>query len=105
MKELYKEIKETNLGLFFLPDLSLSGPTKFVYLWLLVFTFSMVRDDGLALSRLSPFETNKMKDDIAKIFGKNGLRITIHSNLKVVDYLGVILDLMTGLHQASLCPC
>ena len=69
------------------------------------FLHGLCRDDGLALSRLSPFETNKMKDDIAKIFGKNGLRITIHSNLKVVDFLGVTLDLMTGLHQASLCPC
>ena len=59
----------------------------------------LYRDDGLALSRLSAFETNKMKDAIAKIFGKNGLKVTIHSSLKVVDFLDVTLDLMTGLHK------
>ena len=40
-----------------------------------------------------------MKDDIAKIFKKNGLSVTIHSSLKVVDFLDVTLDLMTGLHK------
>ena len=59
----------------------------------------LYRDDGLALSRLSAFETNKVKDDIAKIFKKNGLSVTIHSSLKVVDFLDITLDLMTGLHK------
>ena len=59
----------------------------------------LYRDDGLALSRLSAFETNKLKDEIAKIFGKNGLKVTIHSSLKVVDFLDLSLSLSSGLHK------
>ena len=59
----------------------------------------LYRDDGLALSRLSAFETEKVKKKISKIFGEHGLRVTINCNMKVVDFLDVTLDLMTGLHK------
>ena len=64
----------------------------------------LYRDDGLALSPFSPKENEKMKKDISKIFNDYGLKVTIQVNMKVVDYLDVTLDLMTGIHKSFIKP-
>ena len=64
----------------------------------------LYRDDGLALSPFSPKENEKMKKDISKIFNDYGLKVTIQVNMKVVDYLDVTLDLMTGIHKPFIKP-
>ena len=53
----------------------------------------MYRDDGIALSYATPKETETFKKEICKIFEKNGLKITIEANKKVIDFLDVTLDL------------
>ena len=40
-----------------------------------------------------------MKNDIVKIFRKNGLEITIKVNMKIVQFLDVNLDLNTGTYK------
>ena len=64
----------------------------------------LYRDDGLALSPLNPSDTDDVKKKICEIFGDHGLSVTIKANLKVVDYLDVTLDLMTGLHRPYIKP-
>ena len=64
----------------------------------------LYRDDGLALSPFSPQETENVKKQISKIFNDHGLKVTINANLKVVDYLDITLDLMTGLHRPFVKP-
>ena len=64
----------------------------------------LYRDDGLALSPFSAKETEKVKRDITKIFKDCGLKVTIQANLKIVDYLDVTLDLMTGIHKPFIKP-
>ena len=59
----------------------------------------LYRDDGLAACALSGRETEKVKKEICKIFKKEGLDITIDANLKVVDFLDVELNLITGTHR------
>ena len=51
------------------------------------------RDDGLALSDLSPQRTNEVKDRMIEIFQENGLKIKIDANQKIVNYLDVTLSL------------
>ena len=44
------------------------------------------RDDFLAACKFSPQKTEKIKKEICTIFEKNGLKITITANLKIVDF-------------------
>ena len=53
----------------------------------------LYRDDGLALTGSTPRQTEKLKQQIIKIFNDNGLKITIEANLKKVEFLDVQLDL------------
>ena len=54
----------------------------------------LYRDDGLAVFKnKSGPELEKIKKSIQAIFGENELKITIQFNLKIVDYLNVILTL------------
>ena len=64
----------------------------------------LYRDDGLALSPLNPSDTDDVKKQICSIFKDHGLTVTIKANLKVVDYLDVTLDLMTGIHRPYIKP-
>ena len=65
----------------------------------------LYRDDGLALSPFSPQEnTHTVRGKITRIFADHGLTVTIKENMKVVDYLDVTLDLMTGLHRPYIKP-
>ena len=49
----------------------------------------LYRDDGLAISKLRPGATEKVKKNICEIFRKYNLSITIEANLKVVNFLDV----------------
>ena len=42
----------------------------------------LYRDDGLAVMKLSPQNTERMKKEICKIFKQNDLNITIEANKK-----------------------
>ena len=77
--------------LFLLRDLPLLLPGLF-------------RDDGLAVTTQTPFEAEKTKKRICKIFKSEGLDITIEANLKTTDFLDVELDLNTGTHKPFIKP-
>ena len=62
------------------------------------------RDDGLAISFLTPRNTEKVKKEICRIFEKNGLRVEIKANLKTVDFLDVTLDIETGIFKPFVKP-
>ena len=61
--------------------------------------FGLYRDDGLALSDLDPSDTNKVKDEIIRIFKENDLTIKIDANQKTVHYLDVTLSLDDGSYR------
>ena len=64
----------------------------------------LYRDDGLALSKFSRRKNEQIKKKICEIFERNGLKITITANLKVVDFLDVTLDLNLGTYRPFLKP-
>ena len=57
------------------------------------------RDDGLAISWLTPRETENAAKKLSQIYGAYGLKLEIKANLSVVVYLDITLDLNTGLHS------
>ena len=59
----------------------------------------LFRDDGAALSRLTKKENEKLKQEIIKIFKKEGLDITINVNFKVIEFLDVECCLNTGTYK------
>ena len=61
--------------------------------------FGLYRDDGLALSNLCPFDTEKVKQEITRIFEENRLKIKIEANQKIVNYLDVTLSLDDGSYK------
>ena len=57
----------------------------------------LYRDDGLALfKRTSGPQTERKRKEIIKHFKNHGLAITIHSNLHIVNFLDVTLNLTDG---------
>lgn len=61
----------------------------------------LYRDDGLALlQNTSGPQAERIKKDITQHFKKHGLNITIRTNLKIVDFLDVTLNLTDGTY----CP-
>ena len=62
------------------------------------------RDDGLAVTRSTARQREKLKQELIKVFQKEGLRITTEANLHSVDFLDVNLDLRTGLHKPFMKP-
>lgn len=59
----------------------------------------LYRDDGLAVHRdASGPAAEKFKKDLIKHFKTLGLRITIQSNLRIVNFLDLTLDLNCGKH-------
>ena len=56
----------------------------------------LYRDDGLVALRNKPgTEADRIRKNVIRIFGEQGLRITIQTNLKVADFLDVTLNLST----------
>ena len=64
----------------------------------------LFRDDGLALSKLSPRDTENAKKTICEIFSRYNLSITIEANLKVVNFLDVQLDLDRNIYKPYIKP-
>ena len=57
----------------------------------------LYRDDGLAVFRnVSGHDADKIRKTMIGIFNNLGLKITIQTNLKVVDFLDVTLNLHDG---------
>ena len=57
----------------------------------------MYRDDGLAVFKNSSgSKAEKIKKDITMIFKESGLRITVQTNLKFVNFLDITLNLNNG---------
>ena len=77
------------VGLYILSKLNLIDGTK----------AGLFRDDGAAITTLSPKEAEKVKNKIVKVFKDEGLNITIVANLKVMTFLDVEADLNTGTHK------
>ena len=46
---------------------------------------ALYRDDGLAVSNLSPRGTENVKKSICQIYKRLGLSITVQANLKIVN--------------------
>lgn len=58
------------------------------------------RDDGLAVMRNhSGPKAERTRKELIKIFKDLGLKITVETNLKLVNYLDVTLDLNTGIYK------
>ena len=64
----------------------------------------LYRDDGLALSNLTPRDTENAKKDICNMFSRYNLSITIEANLKVVSFLDVQLDLERDIYRPFIKP-
>ena len=80
------------VGLYILHKLTSAYPNLNIGLY---------RDDGLAVVKnMSARSLDKMRKDFSKIIGELGLQITAQSNLKIVNYLDVTLNLSTG----KFCP-
>ena len=59
-------------------------------------TFGLYRDDGLGVINGSPRQIEIIKKDLCIIFNKNGLKITMEANKKIVNFLDVTLNLTNG---------
>ena len=56
--------------------------------------FGLYRDDGLATHENIPGpKMDRLRKDIIKLFKHHGLKITIETNMKRVNFLDVTLDL------------
>ena len=76
------------VGLYILHKLTTAFPNGNIGLY---------RDDGLAAFRnTSARSFDKARKDFSKILGELGLQITAQSNLKIVNYLDVTLNLSNG---------
>ena len=62
---------------------------------------ALYRDDGLAfLHKISAPALDKIRKDMIRLFRENfGLKITITTNLKTVNFLDVTFKLCTGKYQ------
>ena len=56
----------------------------------------LYRDDGLAVTRSTARQTEKLKQKLVKVFEDEGLRITVIANVHSVNFLDVNLDLSNG---------
>ena len=67
-------------------------------------SLGLYRDDGLAASPLTARLTEKLWQQIKKIYEDNGLKVTGEANKKIVNFLDVTLNLTTGSHRAYTKP-
>ena len=76
------------VGLYILRKLSSAYPDGSIGLY---------RDDGLAIFKnMNARSGDKARKVLCEILGDLGLKITVKSNLKVVNYLDVTLNFTTG---------
>ena len=64
----------------------------------------MYRDDGLAVTRSTARQREKLKQELIKVFQREELKITTEANIHSVNFLDVNLDLKTGLHKPYMKP-
>ena len=63
-------------------------------------SIGLYRDDGLAtLRKTTGSRADRARKDLIHVFRELGLQITVETNLKVVDYLDVTLDLEAETYQ------
>ena len=63
-------------------------------------SLGLYRDDGLAyMENVKGHNADKMRKELVKIFKNAGLNITVHTNLKIVNYLDVTLNLDEKLYK------
>ena len=68
------------------------------------FDAGLFRDDGLGVTKLTPRQQKKLKQEIINIFKKNDLKIVIETNVKIVDFLDVLLDLSSDTYKPFMKP-
>ena len=59
----------------------------------------LYRDDGLAISNVTPRHTENIKKEICRVFNQNGLRITIEANKQIINFLDVTFNLNSSTYQ------
>ena len=64
----------------------------------------LYRDDGLAVCKATPRQTEIIKKELCRIFANNKLKLEIEANKKVVNFLDLTLDLRTGTYKPYLKP-
>ncbi|KAJ8037403.1 hypothetical protein HOLleu_18211 [Holothuria leucospilota] len=64
----------------------------------------LYRDDGLAVCKATPRQTENIKKEICKIFTNNKLKIEIGTNKKIVNFLDITLDLRTSTYKPYVKP-
>ena len=64
----------------------------------------LYRDDSLAVGPQTPQQLDHVRTEICRIFKENKLKITIHANMKRVDFLDVTIDLESGLFKPNMKP-
>ena len=57
--------------------------------------FCLYKDDGLAVTTLTPKETERIKKQICNVFKNNNLKIIVEAKKKVINFLDVTLDMNT----------
>ena len=55
--------------------------------------FGLYWDNGLGVTKASPWQAELIKKEMCSIFAKYGLKVTIEANKKVVNFLDVTLNL------------
>ena len=64
----------------------------------------LYRDDGLAVTRSTARQTEKLKQKLVNAFEEEGLRITVTANIHSVNFLDVNLDLSSGEFKVYMKP-
>ena len=59
----------------------------------------LYRVDGLAMIKESGQHADRVRKGLIKIFQEQGLKVTIEANLKIGDFLDIILSLSDGTHR------
>ena len=68
-------------------------------------SIGLYRDDGLgAFNNISGPQADKPRKDITKCFKDHGLKITIKTNLKIVNFLNVTFDLSSSTYYPYIKP-
>ena len=64
----------------------------------------LYRDDLLSVCSMSDRQTEKVGHRLREIFKKHGLGLKVEPNLKVTEFLDVLLDLNSGTYRAWIKP-
>ena len=64
----------------------------------------LYRDNGIAVCKTTQREIEKIKQEVSNAFKSNGLKITIDTNKKIVDFLDVTFDLTSGNYNRTWNP-